>query len=57
MPHARVDRGARKVAAVVSKVLDPTRELREARQAFEYTPTAQNQMRLASAQEAVQRGT
>lgn len=49
MPHARVDRGARKVAAVVSKVLDPTRELREARQAFEYTPTAQNQMRLASA--------
>lgn len=31
------------------KALDPTRELRDARAAHEYTPTAENRMRLAAA--------
>ena len=45
LPKSRLERGARKVVAVVGKVLDPTRELRDARAAFDYTPTAQNQRR------------
>jgi hypothetical protein len=49
LPSSRLERGARKAVAVAAKVLDPTRELREARSAFDYTPTAQNQMRLAAA--------
>lgn len=49
MPNSRLEFGARKAVAVAAKTLDPTRELREARNAFEYTPTAQNQMRLALA--------
>ena len=50
LPNSRLPQGARKVASVAVEVLDPNRELREAKAAFEYTPTAQNQMRLASAQ-------
>ena len=53
LPASRMDRGLRKVAnaagSVASKVLDPGRELREAKQAFDLAPTAQNQMRLANA--------
>ena len=49
LPNSRLQHGARKVVSVAAKSLDPTRELREARDAFEYTPTAQNQMRLAAA--------
>ena len=49
LPNSRLDRGARKAVAIAAKALDPTRELREARAAFDYTPTAQNQMRLAAA--------
>lgn len=49
LPGSKLEYGARKVVAVAAKTLDPTRELREARSAFDYTPTAQNQMRLASA--------
>ena len=49
LPNSRLDHGARKVVAAAAKTLDPTRELREARAAFDYTPTAQNQMRLAGA--------
>jgi hypothetical protein len=49
LPDSRLERGARKVVARAARALDPTRELREARAAFEYTPTAQNQMRLATA--------
>ena len=47
LPDSRLQHGARKVVASAAKALDPTRELREARAAFDYTPTAQNQMRLA----------
>ncbi len=49
LPNSRLERGARKAVAAAVKVLDPERELREARAAFDYTPTAQNQMRLALA--------
>lgn len=50
LPNSRLNHGARKVVTAAVKSLDPGRELREARQAYDYTPTAQNQMRLASAQ-------
>ncbi|MEK8030835.1 tetratricopeptide repeat protein [Ideonella sp. DXS29W] len=49
LPNSRLERGARQAVAIAAKALDPTRELREARAAFDYTPTAQNQMRLAAA--------
>jgi hypothetical protein len=49
LPSSRLERGARKVVAAAAKAMDPTRELREARSAFEYTPTAGNQSRLAAA--------
>ena len=49
LPNSRLEQGARKAVAAAAKTLDPTRELREARAAFDYTPTAQNQMRLALA--------
>jgi hypothetical protein len=49
LPASRIERGAKSVVRAAVKALDPTRELREARDAFEYTPTAQNQMRLATA--------
>ncbi|MET3132536.1 hypothetical protein AAKU55_002810 [Oxalobacteraceae bacterium GrIS 1.11] len=50
LPNSRLEFGARKVVAAAARSLDPKRELREARSAFDYTPTAQNQMRLAAAQ-------
>jgi hypothetical protein len=49
LPDSRLQHGARKIVSAAAKTLDPTRELRDAREAFDYTPTSQNQMRLASA--------
>jgi hypothetical protein len=49
LPDSRLERGARQVVAAAAKTLNPTRELKEAYAAFDYTPTAQNQMRLAAA--------
>jgi hypothetical protein len=49
LPNSRLEHGARKVVAGAAKALDPTRELREAQAAFSFAPTAQNQLRLASA--------
>lgn len=49
LPQSRMDRKVRKAGAVITRVLDPGRELREAREAFDLAPTAHNQMRLASA--------
>ena len=49
LPQSRLERGTRQAISAVAKALDPTRELRDARVAYEYTPTAQNQMRLAVA--------
>lgn len=50
LPNSRLERGARKMVTAAAKSLDPGRELRDAHAAFDYTPTAQNQMRLAAAQ-------
>lgn len=49
LPNSRLERGAMKAVATAVKAIDPTREVREARAALEDAPTAQNQMRLASA--------
>lgn len=49
LPNSKLQHGARKAVTVAAKALDPGRELREAREAYDYTPTAQNHMRLASA--------
>jgi len=49
LPNSRLERSARQVVRAAAKAIDPERELREARAAFDYTPTAQNQMRLAAA--------
>lgn len=49
LPESRLTHHAGKVAAVAVKTLDPGRELRAAQQAYDYTPTAQNQIRLATA--------
>ncbi|KQZ44004.1 hypothetical protein [Duganella sp. Root1480D1] len=49
LPSSRLEHGARKAVAAAGRMLDPGRELREARDAFNFTPTAQNQMRLAAA--------
>lgn len=49
LPDSRLERGVRRAAVAAARSLDPGRELREAREAFDLTPTAQNQMRLADA--------
>jgi hypothetical protein len=49
LPTSKLERGIRNVTASAARALDPTRELREARQAFDLTPTAQNKIRLAEA--------
>jgi hypothetical protein len=50
LPGSRRERDARKGMAGTVKACDPARALREAHEAFAFTPTAQNQMRLANAQ-------
>ncbi|MES2758388.1 MAG: hypothetical protein V4693_13530 [Pseudomonadota bacterium] len=49
LPHSHIERALRKTGAVIQQKLDPGREMREARSAFDLTPTAHNQMRLAAA--------
>jgi len=49
LPDSRLHRGARRTAGRVARVVDPGRDVREARARFEDTPTAQNQMLLAEA--------
>jgi len=49
LPNSRLQRKAFRAMDAAGRLLDPNREVREARSAFEETPTAQNQMRLASA--------
>ncbi len=49
LPHSRIERGLRKAGAALQQTLDPARNMREARQAFDLAPTAHNQMRLAAA--------
>ena len=50
LPNFRLDHRARRVMSAAAKVLDPQREMRDAKAAFEEMPTAQNQIRLAEAQ-------
>lgn len=49
MPNSRLERGALKAVSAAAKALDPGKEVRSAQADFEEAPTAQNQMRLASA--------
>ncbi|NTV09845.1 MAG: tetratricopeptide repeat protein [Zoogloea sp.] len=49
LPDSRLQHTVRKTVTAAARSLDPGRNLREAQQAFDLTPTAQNQMRLASA--------
>ena len=49
LPEMRHSRVARKSVRAVSSLVDPNRELREARLAFERTPTVDNRSRLAEA--------
>ncbi|VFR17101.1 putative membrane protein [plant metagenome] len=49
LPSSRLERGARRAVAAAGRALDPTRDLREAQSAYDYAPTAQNQMQLAAA--------
>lgn len=49
IPEMRNNRGARRALRKVRQTLDPGRELREAREAFDLSPTVQNRLRLADA--------
>lgn len=49
LPNSRLERGALKAVSNAARALDPGRDVREARAAFEVSPSAQNQMRLAEA--------
>jgi hypothetical protein len=49
LPDSRLHHGVRRATSAAAKALDPGKELREAERAFDLTPTAQNQMRLANA--------
>jgi hypothetical protein len=49
MPASQLERGVRKVSTKAIQLLDPSRELREARDAFELSATVQNRIRLAAA--------
>jgi hypothetical protein len=47
--HSSVNRGMGKATTTAVNLLDPAREVREARSAFDLSPSAQNRMRLAKA--------
>jgi len=49
IPGSRVPYGASRAVSAAVKAIDPSREVRDARAAYDETPTAQNQMRLAAA--------
>ena len=49
LPHSRLERQARLAGHALQRKLDPGRDVRDARAAFDLTPTAHNQMRLAAA--------
>lgn len=53
LPNSRLQRHARQLANNAVKALDPTREVREAQAAYDYSPTAQHEIRLAQALLAV----
>lgn len=49
LPDSRLQHTVRKTVTAAARSLDPGRDLRDAQQAYDLTPTAQNQMRLAAA--------
>lgn len=49
LPDARLQRGVRRAGAVIERAVQPGRAVKEARAAFELTPTAANRIRLAAA--------
>jgi len=49
LPASRLERQARIAGRKLQQAVDPGREVREARHAYDLTPTAHNQMRLAAA--------
>jgi hypothetical protein len=49
LPDTRIQHTFRKTVTSAVRTIDPGKELREARNAFDMTPTAQNKMRLAAA--------
>ena len=49
LPESHLHHGVRKASSAAARALDPGKGLREAERAFDLTPTAQNQMRLARA--------
>lgn len=48
--NQRMQRHGQKLLSAANNIIDPGREMRQAQEAFDYTPTAQNRMRLAAAQ-------
>jgi hypothetical protein len=49
LPSSRLEHSAAKAGRALQASLDPGRDVRDAQRAFELTPTAHNQMRLANA--------
>lgn len=49
LPNSRLQRNALKAVSAAAKAIDPQRDVRAARLAFDEAPTAQNHMRLAAA--------
>ena len=49
LPSSRLEHSAARAGRALQATLDPGREVRDAQRAFELTPTAHNQMRLANA--------
>jgi len=49
LPSSTLERGVKKASSKAVQLIDPSKELREARQVFGLTPTIQNRMRLAAA--------
>lgn len=49
LPQSRLERGIGRAARGAMQILDPERELRDARDAYDLSPSAQNQWRLAGA--------
>ena len=48
LPSSKVEHGVKQASSKALKLLDPSRALRDARRAFDLTPTVQNRMRLAA---------
>lgn len=49
LPGSKINRGVSGAAVIAGKLLDPAKEIRDARAALDLSPSAQNQMRLANA--------